>query len=82
MKNTQYFVVDSNFEGDDMETYFEDSAKNFASGLQLGYLRAASVITDKVEGLTCDQKIAIYEIMRKTYFNVKQVTITKEEEEK
>lgn len=76
----EYHVVDNLYSGD---TEFTKAgyAEFYAGGIRIGYLRAASIITEKVESLSASQKVAIYEIMDEAFKNIKTITIESEVKE-
>lgn len=79
-KVVEYHVVDDLGRGDSDFTK-ESPAKFYAGGIRMGYLRAASIITEKLKDLTVEQKIAIYNIMDEAFNNVKTITIESEVKE-
>ena len=76
----EYHIVDDLGKGD-TDFMTDISSKFYAGGIRIGYLRAASIITELVEGLTVDQKTAIYELMDKAFNGVKVITIEREVKE-
>lgn len=82
-KDIQHFVIDRNRgkEHESIDMRFDDllMANNYLTGLKLGYLRASAVIVESIEGLTDEQKIAIYKLMDEATLKTKIISVEREE---
>lgn len=79
-KVVDYFVVDSNVENGEMCLLDPMDANNYLTGLRLGYLRAAQVLCNSVNGFTQEQKLAIYQAMDKAFSKAHIITLEREVE--